>query len=80
MLLYCLVLHLPQCGYALYSVMLLLFIRYGKRLGRDGGGGGGGGYSDQSYLALHAEDYDDAIDDTALLRPPQQPSEGDLMS
>ena len=57
--------------------------RYGKRLVPNGGGerAGPSRLSDQSYLALHAEDYDDATDDTALLRPPQQPSdEGDLLS
>ena len=65
-------------------MILLLFIRYGKRLVRDGSGGGGravpSSYSDQSYLALHADDYDESMDDTALLRPPQEPSGGDLIS
>ena len=36
-------------------------------------------YSDQSYVALNTEAYDDSNDDAALLRP--QPNEDeDLMS
>ena len=36
-------------------------------------------YTDQSYVALNAEAYDDSLDDDALLRP--QPNEDqDLMS
>ena len=58
-----------------------MFFRYGKRLRGKGGSTIPSRLSDQSYLALHAEDYDESIDDTALLRPPQQPtSEGDLLS
>lgn len=67
------------------ALLALVFVvkRYGKRLVPNGGGERAepSRLSDQSYLALHAEDYDDATDDTALLRPPQHPSdEGDLLS
>ena len=66
------------CVSSTFSVTVALF-RYGRKL--QGRIGGGSGYSDRSYLALHSEDYDDSMDDSALLRPPQEPSgEGDLMS
>ena len=63
------------CVSSIFYVTAAIF-RYGKKLqGRIGGS------SEYSYLALHAEDYDDSMDDCALLRPPQEPSgEGDLMS
>ncbi|XP_068683863.1 deleted in malignant brain tumors 1 protein-like [Montipora foliosa] len=54
--------------------------RYRKRLGRNGAVPRGR-YSDHSFVALSSQDDDDTLDDTALLRPPQQTSdEGDLMS
>ena len=38
-----------------------------------------GSYSDQSYVALNTEAYDESLDDAALLRP--EPNEDqDLMS
>lgn len=75
---------LKKCLYSLVCVSSIFYVtaaifRYGKKL--QGRIGGSSEYSDRSYLALHAEDYDDSMDDCALLRPPQEPSgEGDLMS
>lgn len=69
--------------FGLIFVLALIFVvkRYGKRLRGSEGSTIPSRLSDQSYLALHAEDYDESMDDTALLRPPQQPtSEGDLLS
>ena len=64
-----------------YCTNFCFLIRYGKKAGGDRSEGGPSGYSHQSYLVLHAEDDDEAMDDTALLRPPQQGSgEGDLLA
>ena len=64
-----------------YGANFCFLIRYSKKVGERSNEDVPRGYSHQRYLVLHAEDDDEAMDDTALLRPPQQGSgEGDLLA
>ena len=66
---------------AVLFVYSLFVIRYSKVLRvRARSGEGPSNYGDQSYVALNDDAYDNSLDDSALLRPPPNADDADLMT